>query len=91
MARSIQIVFDDKHDIHRVRNFAEELSRSLDEKAGYGQLPMADADRATTRIQVQNVPARKMSRALAFVETLLKKHYFEDGVNVLSCETARTD
>ena len=84
MSRSIQITFDQKQEmqeIHRVQNFAEELSRNLEAKDGWGKLPMTDADRATTHILIRNVHAKKLTRVLAFVETLLKKHHFE-RVNV---------
>jgi hypothetical protein len=86
MARSIEIVFNDQSGIHEVRNFAEELSRGLEAKSGWGQLSMADADRATAHIRISAVHARKISRVMAFIEALLKKHYLHVGVNVSHVE-----
>jgi hypothetical protein len=84
MSRSIEIAFqiapDDYEGIHRVRNFAEELSRSLEAEAGSGSVPMEDADRATTRLRISDIHARKVRRVMAFVRELLLKHHFEDGV-----------
>jgi hypothetical protein len=84
MSRTIEIIFPvrDHIYVHQVRNFAEELSRSLALEAGWGNLPMDDADRATTHIFIGNVNARKVSRVLAFVKKLLEKHYLQDGVKV---------
>jgi hypothetical protein len=47
---------------------------------------MADADRATARIRISAVHARKISRVMAFIEALLKKHYLHVGVNVSHAE-----
>jgi hypothetical protein len=82
MSRSIEIVFADKTDIHKVRNFGEELSRNVETKAGWGHLPMAEVDRATTQLHIGNVHARNIKRVSAFIETLLKKHYLDHCVNV---------
>jgi hypothetical protein len=84
MSHSIEIVFPEKDHlyVHKVRNFAEELSRSLEPQKGWGQLSMNDADQATTYLHVRNVHSRQVSRVLAFVEALLKKHYLDEAVKV---------
>ena len=78
MARAIEITFPDTSGVHRVRNFAEELSLALGELGDLGELPMAEADRATTRVVVANIPKRKLGRCRQLIDRLLTKHRMAD-------------
>ena len=71
MARAIEITFPKSSGLHRVRNFAEELSLSLGD---LGVLPMDQADAATTIVVVSNIPTRRLGRCKHLIERLLKKH-----------------
>jgi hypothetical protein len=71
MSRAIEITFPEGSRLHRVRNFAEELSRALGE---LGSLPMAQADAATTTVVVSHIPKRKFGRCRQLVERMLIKH-----------------
>jgi hypothetical protein len=71
MARTVEITFPESSGMHRVRNFAEELSLALGE---LGELPMDQADAATTKVVVRNVARRDLGRCKQLIERLLKKH-----------------
>jgi hypothetical protein len=75
MARTIEITFVESAAVHRVRNFAEELSLSLEE---LGELPMAQADAATTRVAVAKIAKRDLGRCRQLVTRLLEKHLMLD-------------
>ncbi|HEV2551433.1 MAG TPA: hypothetical protein VGU20_29250 [Stellaceae bacterium] len=74
MSRAITITLKNPN-LHRFRNFAEEVSLALDEK-GWGCLPMKEADTAIDEIRIANVHTRKVRRALSLIDDLLKKHGF---------------
>ena len=75
MARCILISFDPEAEIHRVRNYAEALSRSVPEIASC--LSMDEADRATDRLVITAIPARRLKRVLAFAARLLADHHLD--------------
>jgi hypothetical protein len=72
MAKTIEITFPESAGIERVRNFAEELSLAL---AGLGELPMEQADAATTKIVVVNVAKRNIGSCRDLIGRLLKRHH----------------
>ncbi len=71
MARAIEITFPNSSGIHRVRNFAEELSLSLGD---LGVLPMEHADAATTVVVISKIHTRRLGRCKQLIERLLEKH-----------------
>jgi hypothetical protein len=71
MARAIEITFPESAGLDRVRNFAEELSLALGD---LGNLPMEQADAATTTVVVSHIPKRKLGRCRQLIERLLIKH-----------------
>ncbi len=75
MPRWIDITFREPADIHRVRNFAEELSLVLD-REHLGSLPMDEADRAVGHVRITAVRARVLNRLLARVKEILVAHGF---------------
>ena len=75
MARQIKISFPESSGLHRVRNFAEELSLALGD---LGQLPMDEADAATTNVTVTNIATRDVGRCNQLIMRLLKKHLMTD-------------
>ena len=75
MARRILISFDPEAGVHRIRNYAEALSRALPEIGGC--LPMEHADRAIDRVEITAIPARRLKRVLAFAARLLADHHLE--------------
>ena len=81
MSRLVSIVFRDAPSIHKVRNFAEELSLSI-EREDLGLLPMDEADTAIDRVLVTTVHARKLRRAVELINKLLRKHYLQDSAVV---------
>lgn len=72
MARSLEIAFPDSSGVHRVRNFAEELSLSL---GALGELPMEQADAATNRLVISKIAKRDVGRCKQLVARLLEKHF----------------
>lgn len=83
MLRSIRIEFAPSAGVHRVRNFAEELSLTLGE---LGSLPMALADAATTELLVMDIHRRDVNRCRALIDSLLKKHKMTDEATVTKVE-----
>lgn len=77
MAKTIKITFpesssiDRMRNIERVRNFAEELSLALGD---LGELPMEQADAATTSVVVSKIHKRDLGRCRQLVTRLLEKH-----------------
>jgi hypothetical protein len=81
MRRTIVIALGATADLHRVRNFAEDLSLALKAK-GWGSLPMADADSAIDRLRITGFPVRKLRRALSLVDEIIERHRFGREVTV---------
>ena len=78
MSPSISIQFHTE-DVHRIRNFAEGLSLSLDRSSeDLGTLPIAEADAATTYVRVAGIRKRNLRRCLAFVAQLLEQHHLTE-------------
>ena len=71
MAQTIEITFVDTASVHRVRNFAEELSLKL---GNLGELPMEQADTAINVIVVSKIAKHDLGRCRQFVVQLLAKH-----------------
>jgi hypothetical protein len=71
MARTIEIRFADTASVHRVRNFAEELSMTLGDS---GELPMEEANRAINMVVVSNIAKRDVGRCRQLIFRLLEKH-----------------
>jgi hypothetical protein len=91
VSRSIAIQFHIE-DVHRIRNFAEDLSRSLDRASeDLGRLPMAEADAATTHVRVTGIRKRNLRRCLAFVGRLLEQHYLAEQTVVAVDAAAQGD
>jgi hypothetical protein len=79
MARSIKLIFRSR-DVHKIRNFAEDLSRSLGE---LGVLPMHEADAATDSVTVTKIHANQLRRCRVFVDRLLEKHFLIKDCDVV--------
>jgi hypothetical protein len=71
MARTIEITFVDSAGLHRIRNFAEELSLKLGD---LGELPMEQADAAINNVMVSKIAKRDLGRCRQLVVQLLAKH-----------------
>jgi hypothetical protein len=71
MAKTIEINFPASSGVHRVRNFAEELSLALGD---LGELPMEQADAATTKVVVSKIHGRDFTRCRELVVRLLEQH-----------------
>jgi len=85
LSQSITIHFalraDGRPDLHKLRNVAEELSLSLG-RSELGELPMDEADAATTHVRIVKIRKRNVRRCLALIKELLEKHYMTDEANV---------
>ena len=81
MARTVEITFRESSRIHvhRVRNFAEERSLAL---GTLGELPLDQADTATTKVVVSKVHKRDVGRCKQLVGRLLKKHLLMGEVTI---------
>jgi hypothetical protein len=84
MARTLSISFATPSDTHRVRNFAEDLSRALTADRKLGTLPMEQADAAVDRVIVVGVALRQVARTTALVRKLLAAHNYGDEASVSS-------
>ena len=71
MSRTIEITFVDTAGLHRVRNFAEELSLTI---GTLGELPMEEADTAINVVVVSKIANRNLGRCRQLVARLLAKH-----------------
>jgi hypothetical protein len=79
MARSIKLTFRSRN-VHKIRNFAEDLSRSLSD---LGVLPMHEADAAIDSVTVTKVHANQLRRCRGFVDRLLEKHFLINDCDVV--------
>ena len=79
MAQTIEITFVDTAGLHRIRNFAEELSLKL---GNLGELPMEQADTAINVIVVSKIAKRDLGRCRQFVVQLLAKHMMTAKANL---------
>ena len=81
MARQIVINFilgpDRSSDIHRIRNFGEDLYRHC-RNDGWASISIADIDRATDRVCVSVRSARRVRRTAQMIEKLLVQHCLRD-------------
>ena len=89
MARQIVINFilgpDRSSDIHRIRNFGEDLYRHC-HNDGWASISITDVDRATDQLKVSIRSARRVRRTAQTIEKLLVQHCLRDiaqlsGVN----------
>ena len=83
MARRVLISLDPEAGVHRIRNYGEALSRAMPEIGGC--LPMEEADRATDRLVITAIPARKLKRVLAFAAQLLRNHHLDTEATLEAC------
>ena len=83
MARRVLISFNPEAGVHRIRNYAEALSRAIPEIGGC--LAMEEADRATDRLVITAIPARRLKRVLAFAAQLLKDHHLDAEAILGAC------
>jgi hypothetical protein len=81
MARMIEITFVDTAGLHRVRNFAEELSLKLGD---LGELPMEQADAAIDMVAVSKIPKRDLGRCKQLVVKLFAKHMMTAEATLVS-------
>jgi hypothetical protein len=72
--------FDRASDIHKIRNFAEDLSLHL---KNLGNLPMEEADRAIDVVVVQEIHARQFRRCRVLVEEFLAKHFLAGDCDLI--------
>ncbi len=60
--------------MHRIHNFAEELSLTLGD---LGRLPMEQADAATTTFVVTHIAKRDVGKCEQLIRKLLRRHLME--------------
>lgn len=73
--------------MHKIRNFAEDLSLHLKD---LGTLPTAEADRTTDTVVVSGIHARQLRRCRLHIEKFLEKHFLTQVCESLSKMDART-
>jgi len=83
MSRWIKVTFRDMSDTHKLRNCTEALSIAIDDLP-WGSLPFDDAERVVDHVRIVNVPARRLKRAIAFVEEHLKQHFYDQSTTITS-------
>lgn len=83
MARTLLVSFSGPSDTHRIRNFAEDLSRALAVEPKLGSLPIEHADAAIDSVCIADIPARQMKRTVALVRAILSAHNYADDASVL--------
>jgi len=90
MARHIVIDFtlgpDRNSDIHRIRNFGEELWAAC-RADGWSSISLNDVDRATDQLIVAVRSARRVRRTVQMIEELLAKHHLASIVRVTVLKT----
>jgi hypothetical protein len=79
MSRQIIVSFnlglDRPSDIHRIRNFGEDVYRHCH---GWTSISIADVDRATNQLKVAIRSARRVRRTAQMIEKLLMQHGLSD-------------
>jgi hypothetical protein len=86
MARQIIIDFDSPADVHRVRNFGEDLYGACRDD-GWASISLAEVDRATNQLRVTVRSARRVRRVAAMIEKLLERHHFTDTARLTHLNT----
>jgi hypothetical protein len=71
---------DRASDIHKIRNFAEDLSLHLKD---LGKLPMDEADRAVETVVVHDIHTRQFRRCRVLVEEYLEKHFLAGDCEIV--------
>jgi hypothetical protein len=67
-------------DVHKIRNFAEDLSLRLSD---LGTLPMDEADRAVDTVVIMGIHAGQLRRCRVHVEKLLEKHFLKQVCEII--------
>jgi hypothetical protein len=80
VAGRILISFDPEAGTHRIRNYAEALSLAVPEIGGC--FLMEEADRATDRLVITTIQARRLKRVLALAVRLLSDHHLNTVTTV---------
>lgn len=86
MSRWIKVTFHDTSDTHKLRNCTEDLSLKL-RGTTFGALSFDEAGEVGFKrdfVRIVDVPTRQLRRGIAFVEQLLKKHYYENSTSISS-------
>lgn len=86
MSRWIKVAFHDTSDMHKLRNCTEHLSLAL-EQTPFGALAFDEAGEVGNSrdfVRIVDVPARQLRRGIAFVEALLKQHYYDSSTTITS-------
>ena len=81
MPRWIKVTFHDTSDIHKLRNCTEDLSLTIN-RSPYGSLPFDEAEAVDDHVRIVNIPARKLRRAIALVENLLREHFYDSSTTI---------
>ena len=85
MSRWIEIAFrgmQNNEDIHRVRNFCDELGLTFD-RSGWGVLRLVEENWIPNQhLRVVAVRARTLRRAISLIENMVMKHGFNDQVTI---------
>jgi len=64
-------------DIHRIRNFGEELYRCSG-RDGWASISLADVDGATNQLSVSVRSSRRVRRVAQMIDKLLAQHLLKD-------------
>ena len=86
MPHQIIIDFDLPVDIHRMRNFGEDLWRACRDD-GWASITLDEVDKATKQLCVTVRVARRVRRIAAMIQKLLERHYLTDTVNLTHVKT----
>lgn len=84
MAHEIIIDFvadGDEPSVSRVRNFGEELYRTLRED-GWASISLDDIDRATDQLRVKVFSRARIRRTMSHIQTILKRHYLVESARL---------
>jgi hypothetical protein len=72
-------------EVHRIRNWAEDVARQL-QTAQLGDVP--DMDSATTHVTVRALKRSHLSKALAVIRLSLRRHNLSDYATVVRSDAA---